>query len=385
MSPTIAERRGRRALGAANAGRPAGSMAPLVGVLAHRLGPALVGPTEARALTAVASEVPRALGQGCYFECRLRDDAPLVDLSFEVTRERGVMLSGGEAEADFATALTARPAWQRVRSWSAAWSGGVWRDLVRAVWLEFDVDSARGARALPPVPGVFLEFDHGAMALLAPNDRAATLITLATSLRGRSMSRVAAAAMRRTLGELPETAAVAQLGIMLGRNDDFTRLCLTGFSHAAAVDYLVCVGATGVSRPELGAWLEHSWCGAIHRGVGLLHVDVDARVHARVGWEYTLQRGRQYAGALDETPFLDALVAQQLCTPVKRDALLAWCGRELVTLPGDLLPTLVFRRINHIKVVHGAGMAPEAKAYLCALAFASHRTSVGASLLPLTS
>ena len=95
----------------------------------------------------------------------------------------------------------------------------------------------------------------------------------------------------------------------------------------------------------------------------LLHVDVWDAVKPRMGMEFFFARRPQFVGCFEEDGFLDQLVAMQLCTPEKRDALLTWPGSTALSFPHAFWPTVLQRRVNHVKLV----CTPEAvvaKAYL---------------------
>jgi hypothetical protein len=53
-----------------------------------------------------------------------------------------------------------------------------------------------------------------------------------------------------------------------------------------------------------------------------------------------------------------------MCLPVKRDALLKWTMVKTHTFPGERLPSVLVRRLNHIKIVYVSEQPPQAKGYL---------------------
>lgn len=138
-------------------------------------------------------------------------------------------------------------------------------------------------------------------------------------------------------------------------------------------DYLIKIGWTDPTNtffaliPSLSEFTDYI----------LLSFDVGKRVYPRIGWEGHLTESPQYRPQLQL--FLDYLVAQELCTPSKRDALLAWNGFSQHSFAPELWPrniswgdrflgsraiSLFSRWINHIKVVYQPGKPLEAKAYL---------------------
>jgi hypothetical protein len=61
---------------------------------------------------------------------------------------------------------------------------------------------------------------------------------------------------------------------------------------------------------------------------------------------------------------LNSLCGLQLCSASKRDALVRWCGHTVEQLPHACWPSLVLRRVSHVKLVFGPDAAAEAKTYL---------------------
>jgi hypothetical protein len=115
----------------------------------------------------------------------------------------------------------------------------------------------------------------------------------------------------------------------------------------------------------------------------MLHVDVAGAPLPRAGVELALAREPQVRGRLVETAFLSRLVETGLCTPGRRDALLAWPGTRRCTLPHELWESVMVRRVNCVKLVSGP-QGVEAKAYLlaCSLPAPARRAGDGAVPLP---
>jgi hypothetical protein len=99
-------------------------------------------------------------------------------------------------------------------------------------------------------------------------------------------------------------------------------------------------------------------------GIGMGHVDVGAETSPRLGFEYTFDRRSQRRGRVRESALLDALVARDLCSPAKADALHRWPGWERGVLPHELWESVLFRRVNCVKAVVLDDRVAEAKGYL---------------------
>jgi hypothetical protein len=98
----------------------------------------------------------------------------------------------------------------------------------------------------------------------------------------------------------------------------------------------------------------------------MIHVDAGEGAPPRLGVELTLARPCQRRGEIAERGFLDRLAELGLCTPARRDALPRWPGAEVRTLPHELWPSRVERRVNCVKLVFEPGRPLHAKAYLLA-------------------
>lgn len=318
--------------------------------------------------------LPGALTHGLYLECRLSAD-PNVDLVLNVDELGCAILSGTSPAIRLPLSLWEHPYWGEVRNLCARWGDpnsplAAW---IQRVWLEFDAVSGRGKDAAIPFPGVFLK-------LGAPGGAwDGAMEEVLASLPGISPPRATIRAIRQCWAALPDGAHVAYLGSFAPRGTQAVRLCVVGLPEPALPAYLHGVGWPGDTGALETHLRELAAPGGrrLHGGPGMLHLDVRADgVQPRIGLEYVLERGCQIRGTLLETEFLDNLVHLGLCTPAKRDALPAWPGYSFEELPHELWPSLVKRRVNHVKVVYEEGRPPKAKAYLCAFSeFYRRRTN----------
>ena len=92
-----------------------------------------------------------------------------------------------------------------------------------------------------------------------------------------------------------------------------------------------------------------------------LAIDIGAGVGPKIGLECYMDERRRPQATASWIGLLDELVAQGMCTPAERDALLAWPGVEQTT---QFIWARTFTRgLNHLKVVYQPGRPVVAKAY----------------------
>ncbi|HEX8271362.1 MAG TPA: hypothetical protein VF615_01850 [Longimicrobiaceae bacterium] len=308
--------------------------------------------------------VPAALTRGVYLECRLSADTR-VDLVLQVDERGRAVLAGTHPAVRLPRQLHAHPYWEEVRRLHTRWADTTSpiASYLKGVWLEFDVQEAGNETAVP-LPGVFLKLAESALA-----GPAAPLEEVLASLPGLSPAPDPVGRIRRCIDELPPGAHVSYLGSFAPRGTDAVRVCMVGLPEDAISAYLARVEWPGDPHAlgDLLATVGTADGRRLHQGPGMLHLDVgEDGVQPRVGLEYVLERGGQIRGRLHETEFLDHLVELGLCTAAKREGLLAWPGYSFEDFAHELWPSLVKRRVNHVKLVYEPRRPPEAKAYLCA-------------------
>jgi hypothetical protein len=265
--------------------------------------------------------------------------------------------------------VPAHPAWDRVAELARRWAepDAALARAVESVWLELDLDRPAGDEV--PVPGVFVDFLDAGITGGEDLDAAARLAgeALAPLLGGR-LPDAAARRLRACIAALPAGAFVIYLGVMLSRPAAAAavRLCVMGVEGRGALASFL--GAAEWPGPA-GDVIEDAVALAQADGAGaaMVHLDLlpDGGVAPALGLEFTFARRPQLEGRIAERGLLDALVARGLCDPGKRDALAAWPGYRVETLPHELWPSLVVRRLNHVKVVCTPAGVVDAKAYLC--------------------
>ena len=339
------------------------TVAQTMDVVAGHVPPGLVNAGAWRAAREVAARLPAACARGFYLECRLSEASSAVDWIVRVDETGRDALAGRGPGAGLVAELRADPAWERITRFCAEWADEPQlRRAVTHLWLEFDLDG--GAPAVPR-PSVFAAFDPQSTADLAPDEWAALLDRVLRHLGPEAMSPATRRALHAAVARRPAGAQVPYVGSMLARPVQPVRLYLAWVPARLLPGALHGMGWPG-DPGELAALLERvdGPAPGVAPDTGMAHVDVETEVLPRVGVELTFRRVEQLHGTLVETPFLERLVDLGLCTDAKRRGLLAWPGHELRTLPHELWPSVVARRVNCVKLLHQPGEPPQAKGYL---------------------
>jgi hypothetical protein len=323
---------------------------------------ALVSDAAWARVTGVAARLPAALSEWAYLECRLGEGAEQVDTSLVLGPDGRDVVAGANPAIALPPELMGSDEWRRVSELCRAWAGGDAgiAEWASGVWLEFDVP--RGEPQRPPVPGVFV-YSRGEAGRPGPLPRAPEGARRALEvLRGGALPPELARGLDRCWRALPDGAHAPHVGALLSRGADSLRVCVTGAARRDVPGFLRALGwpgDEGALAAELAALAD---AGAPEPA--MVQVDVDGAARERVGLEYALERGPQARGELPRGELLDALVRRGLCAPAKRAALQSWPGTAVHTLPHQLWPCVLARRVNHVKLVFGADGPREAKAYL---------------------
>lgn len=322
--------------------------------------PATLVPAPAwAALRRAASVLPGALTRAMYLECRLRHDAAPVDLILRIERDGAAILAGRNAHLGLAGELRDDPSWRAVSSLCERWVAGDDRisRLVSHLWLEFDLSTDEVSSI--PRPSLFAGLRANAAASMTDGDALALLDWLGATcggLDGHTRRTAAEVILRRG------AASVPYLGVMAAREVPAVRVYLRGPKANEVTSTLATAGwrhPVNALGDAIGALT--SMPGA--PGIGMVHVDVAGEPLPRVGVEFALAREPQVRGQLIETVFLDRLVGMGLCSPERRDELLAWPGARHCSLPHELWESVIVRRVNCVKLVSSPD-AIEAKGYL---------------------
>jgi hypothetical protein len=339
------------------------SLAGTIDRAAARLPPALVGPEPLAAVRRIAALIPASLTSWIDFECRLQSGRPQVDLSIRIdgpSRDRLAVCSLALEESPGGAA------WRRVAALAREWgnAGSPTHRNIAAAWLEFDLDAGTGASMAPP--RVFIDF---ARARHAAGDRCRAMTAALAPIVGRPAPEWLREGLGRCLRVLPPASDLVYVGLPAHERVTSVRLCVLGMDERRAGDYLEAVGWPGDAaalRRRLGSWRRPGRDRVARSAILQFDLDDRCRIGSRLGLEYPLRRRPQVRGAVAERGFLDDLVACGACAADKRDALLAWPGCEVTILPHEIWPSLVMRRVSHVKIVcEGPDEPIEAKAYVC--------------------
>jgi hypothetical protein len=343
---------------------PGRSLAGTLALVEPHLPHALVGDAARERLRATAGWLPAALSHCLYVECR--PTAPgVADLIIDLDVAGREILAGRNPAVALHPALGALPTWVRVASFARAWldDRNALGSGIADAWLEFDVGTSASD---VPEPSVFVDFSEATFHDASTAHRFDVLTAAAESL-DRPVAPQTAAALRRCIGALPPHALLLFAGFMLARDTDAVRVCVMGLSRSELASYLRGIDWTGaiarvagltelLARDEYGGQTQPA----------IVHLDVAEAPRASIGMEYPFARQPQLTGTLAERALLEALVSRGLITAPQRDSLRAWLGYDRRTMPHEVWPSLLVRRVNHVKLVLRDDGTEEAKIYLCA-------------------
>ena len=342
-----------------------------VAVVAAYLPVSLVSPESLQRVISLTRQLPAALSQFVYIECRLTASDPQVDVILNITDAGRRIIAGQNPVIALPERLRAHPLWQRVIEFCRRWTDprSPLHDTVRSIWLEFDLDERCSD---VPVPGIFVRLEGGIdQTTSVPEPEKVLLVcnAILPVLLGRELESSMHEHVRRCIDSLPAGARLSEIGALLPRADHWIRLCIKDVPEPLLLPYLSSVGWGGHSN-ELQSILERFSKAEVpgHRGAmhpGYLDLDVGDVVEARLGLEYFMERGpRQLVHGVSESAWLDKLVDARVCARDKRDGLLAWPGYFHARFAHEVWPSVVVRHANHVKLVYAPGQPLIAKAYL---------------------
>jgi hypothetical protein len=313
------------------------------------LSAALVTADAHRRVLSVASALPAALTRWMYLECRLAAKESQTDLIVRV-----------EPVAARIAAELCAPAADILAHDS----------VVEGIWLEFDIPTVGGsAGEVLSRPGLFADLRPAIYARASSTERLQATLRVAEMVSPNSMSSDVTRAISRCVRALPAGAAIIYVGSFRHRpeNGATRRVCIAGLEDRQLRAYLSRVGWPG-SPVEWEVALRPFSASAVRPAstATMLHLDVGADIAPGISFELGLRREPQRRGRVAEMALLDALVDSGLCAPAKRDGLIAWPHTTIDTMPHELWPSVVTRRINHVKITVRPDGGVTAKAYLSA-------------------
>jgi hypothetical protein len=276
-------------------------------------------------------------------EVRLAPGVAPVDLSLRLR-------TAEEARA-MAQGLPSSPVRTFLFGWAEA--GGALA-TVRSVWLELDLDRMPAGEA--PAPVVCAKLPQGA-------DPGWVTDTLLPALQDGPLAAGQRARILSCLDALPPSSSLLYVFSLRARGSDAVRLEIFGLEPAEMLSYLA--GVTPEMVPAV------TKAAPLFEGVERLHLsfDVTDAILPRIGIEGSFPR--QPSREPRWQAFFERLAQAGLCSPGKRDAVLAWPGYDTFwTAPerwpiADLGPKgACLRTLSHLKVVCRPDHELEAKAYL---------------------
>ncbi|WNG60263.1 hypothetical protein F0U59_40310 [Archangium gephyra] len=291
------------------------------------------------------------------FECRLDAEASQVDFLGTVTPAWG----GEELASEVGAAPPERsgPLWDGVRAFCAGWApeGSPLHAQVPCIWLEFDHDRPEPHEP-QPFTTVCVQPDYVHRRLVRgglPEDHPIRrTVWRSLELLGQGpLEPEIRRALERCFDEIPTGGALLHVAPTYARGTRSIRLVLAMPSRKIWA-YLARLGWPGrradvermrepfqsSSEVELYLDVADGLLPSVGIGCGLLEPD-EPRI----------------------PPLFDRLIEWGICTPEKRDGVVAWLGEDpRVLLPGLRNPSQLLRWAT-MKLVHHPGRPLEAKAY----------------------
>ena len=325
-----------------------------MGLVEPHLHSLLMSPGSLSSIRGTARLLPRFAVNFFGFECRLNEESAATDCALDLTPAGARYLAGRHDVALPAELRT--DAWQRVQRFYQEW--GDTRDAAYvdagATWLEFD----SGSGALHPN----LLFGYWPEDAAVRRPREWLLDVILPLLLGMPLSQRFRDNLLRCFDACPPGTNDFQIGVMIARGIPAVRLCVFDIRPEDLPGFLVRVGWKGDVNEARRLLETFSPC-ADFMGV---HLDVGEKLFPQLGLEPGFT-----AGPWARQPHMEPrwhrqfaqLVKLGLCTPAKREALLAWVGHQHVPTEGHEEKLVLLRGLSHLKLTLRPGVPPLAKAY----------------------
>lgn len=288
------------------------------------------------------------------FECRLDADTTQLDLQQSIYSRDGepAILADHLERLVAGTSGSLHPVWRRLQKFCQTWENE--QSGVEEIWLEIDLPDG-SPPALPPVPAIFVG--------LSNNKSIADAIEIVkSSLEQIKDARLPERWEQRLNGclrALPVDSRLSHIGLMISRNCESLRVNLQDMAPDFIVGYLRKCGWEGRSN-ELETYINDFFAPTARV---TLCLDIDEQINPRIGIECFNADPPESNRPLRF--FLARLVDYGLCTPQKRDALLAWPGlitpSDVVEWPDHLISEAILhpdrqfsalkRKLSHVKLV----------------------------------
>lgn len=326
---------------------------------------ALVSPEVIAAMRELNEKLPAALSTSGGLECYLGTRDAIADWQLclfgdGIGRE---IVAGRLPLADIDSSLFGDPAWRQVRNFSQHWAdpSSLLNQKVECLWLEFDCADARGS---VPAPGIFFStYDipgesSGGNTPKNQGERYAWVINAFELLQGAPLRKEMSRKLCSCFDALPEEAQVQYSAMMLSRGRDAARIVVmldpnTLPEYLARIEFPGSISSVMEVTADMARF---AW--------GRYLIDISDTVLPDIGVECFIAGHDPESSKVLWNALLDRLLERGLCVPEKRDAFLAWPGHSPATLPNELFPCYIFRKINHVKIVCRGSGRLEAKGYL---------------------
>jgi hypothetical protein len=273
-----------------------------------------------------------------------------------------VRLVAGEKDADLSVRLcrSDQALWMagqvhqsHIREFLVRWAEREW-EHVPAIWLEFDLDQDRADLPAPLL-----------CAQLPPQvDPLWLADSLLPALHGRALDIAQRERVLLCARAIPLPARLLYAFSLLSRPGGAVRLEILGLGPMETRDYLARVAPhVLLTLAEISPLLATAENPHLSFDIG-----ATGEVLPRIGLEGAFPRQPSREPRWAE--LLGRWVEMGLCSPEKRDAVLAWPGQDSFWTAPDRWPVeagvggLLVRFLSHLKVVGEAGRPAQVKAYL---------------------
>ncbi|MEH2424171.1 MAG: prenyltransferase/squalene oxidase repeat-containing protein [Nostoc sp.] len=316
-------------------------------------------------LAKLSAPIPRA-----GFEIRLNKENWQVDLQqgiFYQDNEPKILVNYLSTFASYNYEFK-QPVWNQIRQFCEVWSNPT--DCIKninEIWLEFDNTDSAIEQLIPSI-FIALKNCNSLEAKKAFNIVKSTLELLCQPIPDSLYSN-----LYRCFTACVTPAYISHVGIMLSRQVEALRINVSKLPIYQIGSYLQQIGYIQETN-EIEKLVNKLLDTFDHVRLCL---DVGTKIYPQIGLECFFE---QQSGLEPRwSPFLDDLVAKGLCTPKKRDALIAWVGyttprnskepwashliAESLLQPPESL-SILDRRLSHIKLTYKPECSLEAKAYI---------------------
>ncbi len=326
-------------------------------------------------INSMAQDLPGALSHSFVWECKFgQENIRQVDFSLKVDRDQAKVLAGHFSDIRIPSNYLNEPVWENFCDFSLLWiePNSIFSHAISVIWLEFDMD---GLIPLIPIPCIF--FGPKRLGKVSPQEiyRVKWIDLALESIIGGKISGSAENNLHICLQNLPQSARVFSIGVMLARKHHVIRVCIKDIHPKEIIPYLSGLGDSD-DMTEIQYYLHHltNLVDRIN-----LNIDLSDEFGKTVGLEcyfgnqsFSNRQSRFQA-------FLNFLFDNQLCPETIRDALIEFPGFDDIRTNPDLWPeqiilasTLIGEKYNcilrkdisHIKIVFRPHKKLEAKIYL---------------------